>query len=84
MTAETSALLNDLRHRVLKAEQLRREGKDDEAEALEPTRDELIQAVQAHRASLSTRQTSRSSSAAAKAGVAKIRATENLADLFNN
>lgn len=74
--------LQDYRERVLQADVLRRQGELDKAEELEPTRDEIIQAVKAWRQAMSQRSTTRASSAAAKGKAQKIKVMEDLNDLF--
>jgi hypothetical protein len=80
--SEIVAQLTDFRQRVLQADKLRLEGDPEGAEALMPSRDELIEAIKAYRQSLIQRAPARSSASSAKAQAAAIEAMENLSELF--
>ena len=75
--------LQDFRSRVLQADLLIREGKETEAEALRPSKAELVEAIKLWRRAVSTsRAPAKSAAAATKTKAAEIRNMTDLKDLF--
>jgi len=64
--------IQDFRQRVLQADKLRRQGDEEGAKSLEPTKAELIQAIKAYRKSIGERSASRAASASSKAQAAQV------------
>ena len=81
MTPDSLARLNDLRSRVVAADEAERAGDHDRARTLMPSDDEIIEALSAARADRSEALKKRSERAADKAAVAAF-ATMDLNDLF--
>lgn len=80
---EIIAQLQDFRQRVLQADKLRRQGEEEEARKLEPSNDEIIQAIKAFRESMQDRKASRTSSAQTKTKAKKLEKMEDLSALFD-
>lgn len=77
------AQLHDFRQRVLEADRLTREGKIEEAEALRPSKSDLVEAIKAWRKAVSTsRAPAKAASAATKSKAAEIRGMSDLSQLF--
>lgn len=80
--SEIIAQLQDFRSRVLTADKLRREGDTEAADKLMPSREDLIQAVKAYRASLGQRTATRAAGAKEKSEAARV-ATMDAKDLLD-
>lgn len=79
---ELTLQLSDFRLRVLEADKLRRLGDTEKAEALMPSRDEVIQAIKAYRQAISQKAPKRSASAEKKTEAQKLRTMNDLKKLF--
>lgn len=80
--SELIAQLQDFRHRVLQADKLHRQGDTEGAKALMPSKEELVQAIKAYRATIGQRAPARAASAKAKSKAAEVLAMDpkNLLD----
>ena len=78
MNPETHAVVLDLRSRCIQADALRREGKFEEAEAMEPTIEEIAKGLSALRNDREFRTAKKKAKSEAKQSIPM-----NLNDLFN-
>lgn len=85
MTSSAEILLEiqDFRQRVLQADKLRRQGDEEGALSLMPSREDLIQAIKAYRQSLGSKAPARAASAKVKSKAAEISQMDDLSKLFD-